>query len=174
MSNPNQAQEVYNGQVVEVPSDYNKIQGLLTGMRWDGNKRKSALFFFSQDRGTGQGVHRKPKWINFTVRLWEREAIFLEAIHLHKEANKAEIKNNPQADKFVALINLSVRNSSYDKPNGKTHLQNGVETPSTDSVMIYEGKESVLVDPKTKTIEAQARFHLTPEEEAAAQNQQQG
>ena len=80
----NNSNDMQVGQVVEVPSDYNKIQGLLVRMCWDRNN-KSALFTFLQDRSTGQGENRKEKKVLFTARLWGREAYFLESIHLHKE-----------------------------------------------------------------------------------------
>jgi hypothetical protein len=170
MSNQAQDNQIQIGQVVKSPSDYNRIQGLLIRMHWDTN-HKSALFTFLQDRSTGQGEHKKEKLIKFTVRLWDNDAYFLESIHLHKEDNKAALLQNSQSvEKFVALIDLAVRNTSYEKANGKMFGENN-DRASTDSIMLYEGKDTMLINPRDKTVTHMGKFHLTPEQIAKQQQQ---
>lgn len=169
MTNQQNSNDIQNGQIIERPSEYNKIQGVLTGMKWDSNN-KSAFFFFSQDRTTGSGDNKKTTWIPFVVRLWNREAQFLEAIHLHKVENTKQRKTNNQIAKFSALINLSVRTANYARPTGRFWGENN-DQPVTKDEMFYEGKETLLLNPKTRAVEAQGRFHKTPEELAAEQPQ---
>lgn len=157
-----QATQFENGQVIERPNMYNNAEGLLNSMNWDSGK-KSALFFFSVGRTSGEGDNKKTTWTKLTARFWGRNAQFLESILNHKNAEKEAGR------KFTALINMNTRVASWERPTGETWGDDN--RPVTETVTYFEGKDPMLMNPSSYEVIAQGRFHQTPEELAQQQKQ---
>ena len=156
-----QKPQIENGTVIKRPSMFNNMDGILNGMKWDANG-KSALFFFSVGRTSGEGDKRVTRYTNFSARFRGRNAHFLESVLNHKKATK------DRGEKFIALINMNGLVSSYERDTGRTWGDDN--KPVTETVAYFEAKDPMLMNPSDYSVVAQGRFHVLPEEE---QQQQQ-
>lgn len=145
---------------LERPSQYNKADGFLNGMKWD-NGNKSGLFFFTQSRTTGSGDKAKKIYYDFTVRFFGHTASVLAFLLNYQKEQEAA------GQKYPLLINMSLQMTGWKRPTGKM-VGEKQNIPETESVFHFNGKDAMMMNTRTYEVLLDAETFVLQQEAAQA------